>query len=596
MFYLMSLLVSKRANLSRLVFAVIAVLSITPVQAAEPGAVESQESQRQEILRRQELQRQQERERLQHEQQAAVPDIRLQPPAADDQSYLPAQESPCFIINTLTLIGEGAQKFQWSLAAANIAFDGKGNKTEDKVAGRCLGSEGINLVMRRIQNAIVAKGFVTTRVLAGPQDLKTGTLALTLVPGRVGQIQFQSSPYTKKWNALPIRENKLLNLRDIEQSLENFRRVPTLNADIQIVPAADANAKPGESDIVIKAEKTSFYRINASVDDSGSKGTGKYQSSLTLSLDHWWAIDDLFYLTLNRDLGGGDPGNRGTKGYSAYYSIPLSYWLFSVTNSSNQYHQSVAGAHESYTYSGESENTDISVSRLVYRDAVRKTTLVLHGWSRASKNFVNDAEVGVQRRQMAGWQFDINHREFLGQKVLDLGLNYRQGTGAMGSLEAPEEAFDEGTARPIIITANAQLSAPWTLANQQFSYSASFRAQQNNTPLVPQDRFSIGGRYTVRGYDGESSLLAERGWLLRNDIGWRIWQTGQQLYLGIDYGKVSGPSSESLLGTSLSGAALGVRGGYKGFSYDLFIGQPLHKPDGFRTSPSVTGFSASWAF
>ena len=31
--------------------------------------------------------------------------------------------------------------------------------------------------------------------------------------------------------------------------------------------------------------------------------------------------------------------------------------------------------------------------------------------------------------------------------------------------------------------------------------------------------FSIGGRYTVRGFDGEASLMGERGWLLRNDIG-----------------------------------------------------------------------------
>ncbi len=38
-------------------------------------------------------------------------------------------------------------------------------------------------------------------------------------------------------------------------------------------------------------------------------------------------------------------------------------------------------------------------------------------------------------------------------------------------------------------------------------------------PLITQDRFSIGGRYTVRGFDGETTLIGERGWLLRNDLG-----------------------------------------------------------------------------
>ena len=40
--------------------------------------------------------------------------------------------------------------------------------------------------------------------------------------------------------------------------------------------------------------------------------------------------------------------------------------------------------------------------------------------------------------------------------------------------------------------------------------------------LDAQDRFAIGGRYTVRGYDGEASLSAERGWLLRNDLSWAV--------------------------------------------------------------------------
>jgi len=44
---------------------------------------------------------------------------------------------------------------------------------------------GINAVLGRVQNAIARRGFVTTRVLAGAQQLQSGTLVLTLVPGRV---------------------------------------------------------------------------------------------------------------------------------------------------------------------------------------------------------------------------------------------------------------------------------------------------------------------------------------------------------------------------------------------------------------------------
>ncbi len=575
-------LIPKLAFMTTLGLLAVLFIPFAPVNAQTTSTADSS----------QEFIRQQERERVLREQQAAIPDVHLQPSTAVQDGYLPANETPCFTINTIILEGDTAEQFQWSLNAADKTLAG----LPDNAVGRCLGTEGINQVMRRIQNAIVARGYVTSRVLAGAQDLKTGVLNLTLVAGHVGQIQYPDTLYTALWNARPIREGALLNLRDIEQTLENLRRVPTVESDIQIAPAASADARPGDSDILIHWAKQSPYRINVSVDDAGTQATGKYQSSLTLSLDHWWALSDLFYLTVNKDLGGGETGDRGTQGYNAYYSIPYSYWLFAVNTSSNEYHQAVAGAFETYTYSGESQNTDISMARLIYRDAVRKTTLSLHGWSRASKNFINDTEVEVQRRRMAGWSLGVAHHEIMGRNTLDLALDYRKGSGAMESIPAPEEAFGEGTARPEIISATVQLSVPVTFGEQRLNYSGTLRTQYNNTPLVPQDRFSIGGRYSVRGFDGETTLLAERGWLMRNDFAWGIFQTGQALYLGVDYGSVSGASSQQLVGTHLSGAVLGVKGGYKSLSYDVFVGQPLQKPERFKTSSQVTGFTANWAF
>ena len=225
-----------------------------------------------------------------------------------------------------------------------------------------------------------------------------------------------------------------------------------------------------------------------------------------------------------------------------------------------------------------------------------KTTLSLRGWTRSSRNFIDDTEVEVQRRRMAGWDVGLAHREFIGASTLDLNLGYRRGTGAMNALPAPEEAFGEGTSRPEIVTADAYLNMPIAVGAQRLRYSGAWRAQSNRTPLVPQDRFAIGGRYTVRGFDGENVLSAERGWLVRNDLGWALGQTGQELYLGVDYGEVGGPSSRTLAGIRLSGAVLGLRGGYKGLAYDVFAGKPISKPSGFQTSGSVAGFNVNWSF
>ena len=561
------------------IYAMPAVAQVTPAQSAADA-----------YLRRQE------RERLLRKQQESAPDVRLPAPVVPQGlERLPAEEASCVTIKLIRLNGDAAAQFQWASAAANKTADG----AEDQATGRCLGTGGINLVMRRIQNAIIARGFVAARVLAKPQqNLAEGILELTLFPGRIRQIRFapDTDMRATKWNAVPIKNGDLLNLRDIEQAMENFKRVPTAEADIQIAPAEGRDAEPGQSDLIIRWKQDFPFRASLSADDSGTKATGKYQGTVTLSYDHWWTLNDLFYISLNHDLNGGDSGAQGTRGHTVHYSLPLGYWQLGLTTSSNRYRQSVPGASQTFIFSGKSQNSEIKLSRLVYRDAVRKTTLSMGGWSRTSKNFIDDTEVEVQRRRMAGLDFGFSHREFIRAASLDLNLNYRRGTGALNSLPAPEEAFGEGTARPKIITADARLDAPFGWGGQHLRYNGTWRAQWNKTPLVPQDRFVIGGRYTVRGFDGDNQLSAERGWLVRNDLGLALGQTGQEFYGGLDYGRVSGRGSAALIGKYLSGAVIGLRGAAKGFSYDIFAGRPVAKPGGFITSGSVTGFNTNWSF
>jgi hemolysin activation/secretion protein len=544
----------------------------------------------------QETLRQQARQRALREQQELAPNVRLEaaPAAADGPTVIPAEpESPCFSISRIELKGELSTKFQWALAKAYVPAD-----PPPVGGGRCLGNVGINLVMKRIQNAIVERGFVTTRIVAEQQDLRSGTLSLTLVPGRIRSVRFDegSSRRATQWNAVPLRPGQLLNLRDIEQALENFKRLPTAETDIQITPAQAADAKPGESDLVIAWKQGFPLRLNASVDDAGTRATGKYQGSVTLSSDHLLRLNDLFYVNANHDLGGGNAGKKGSNGSSVHYSMPFGYWMLGITNSRSKYSQTVAGANQAYLYQGDSLTNELKLSRLVYRDAKRKSTVSLSGWTRKSHNFIDDVEVEAQRRRMAGWEAGIAHREFAGAAIIDGRLAYRRGTGARGSESAPEQAFGEGTSRMKVVTADAQYSRPFKVADQRMSYTGAWRAQWNRTPLVPQDRFSIGGRYTVRGFDGEALLSAERGWLIRNDVGLALGNIGAETYVGLDYGQVGGASTQLLAGRRLAGAVVGVRGGYKAVTYDLFVGAPISKPDNLPAKGGVTGFSFNGSF
>ncbi len=540
----------------------------------------------------QEVVREQERARILREQLERRPDVHLPGTAVSDGTRLVFDESPCFTIHRIVLEGEAAGKFQWAAVAAGKA--GAGGRS-DPAIGHCIGARSIDLIARRVQNAILTRGYVTARVMVAPQDLKSGTLKLTLIPGRIRSIRTLpgSDPRAALWNAVPAAAGDLLNLRDVEQALENFKRVPTADADIQIVPAEGPGVGPGESDIVINWKQGRRYRFSFSLDDSGSAATGKYQGGLTLSLDHLWRMNDLFYASLNHDLGFASK-HRATRGNALHYSVPYGYWLLGFTASNSAYYQTVAGSTQDYRYSGSSRNGDIRLARLIFRDADSKSTLSLRGWARVSRNFIDDTEVQVQRRRMGGWELGIEQRETFGPATLEMHANYRRGSGAFGAERAPEEAFGDGTSRFAVVTADASFSTSFALAGHKLHYDGTWRLQNNRTELLTQDRFVIGGRYTVRGFDGVNSLVGQRGWLLRNEVSAALG--GAALFVGLDHGKVGGPAAKTLLGTRLTGAVLGLRGQLFGAQYEVFAGAPVQKPDRFRTAGVSAGFSIHRSF
>ncbi|HIE0047691.1 TPA: ShlB/FhaC/HecB family hemolysin secretion/activation protein [Serratia marcescens] len=561
-----ALLYFLRCGLSGLLFGAVPLFSASASTNEGMASIDAREQQRQ-----------QERERALQNQNTPQADARLSRPDVALPDY-PTDEHPCFIINRLTLIGESAERFQWALEAAADA------------KGRCLGRQGIVLIINKVQNVILAKGYVTTRVMAQEQDLTTGVLALTLQPGRIGETRFEEpvSCRGRLWNAIPASRGDILNLRDIEQGLENFRRVPSANADIKIVPGAE----DGTSDLLVNWHEGRPVRLSLGVDDSGSKSTGRYLGSATLAIDAPFAQNDLFYANIGKDMF--QHGPFGNRSHTLNYFFPVGYWAFSANYNDYTYHQNIPNANEVLRYSGKSDNIQLTVSRLLYRDQSHKTTLNLRGYRRHSTNAVDDVDIVSQKRRTAGWELGLNQRSYLGTTTLDANISWRRGTGAFNALPAPEESRHEGSARTGILLGDLGINRPFFWGEQPWRVYTSVRGQWSPNALTPQERMAIGGRYTVRGFDGEQMLSGEKGLLWRNEIAWNAFSRGHELYLAADYGRVDGSNTRHLVGHQLAGSVLGVRGALWGrLSYDLFAGVPLYKPAGFHTSGASAGFSVN---
>ena len=295
--------------------------------------------------------------------------------------------------------------------------------------------------MARVQGAITERGFVTTRIVAPPQDIGTGVLLLKIIPGRVGDVSLSddSGKYICLYPLVPLRKGRLFSIRDVEQGLENLRRVPTVAADAKLFPGKNE----GESGIEVTRKQGRPVRVLLSSDDSGSEYTGKYQGTATLFLDNTLGLSDMLSVSAGRDLAGGDR-RRGTRNYSVYYSIPWTYWQLSFYHNNHDYRQQVAGYATTYTYSGESQNTSLELSRTMLRTSRGKTSAFVGGFLNRSRNYIDDTELEIQRRRLAGWEIGLSHRQHLGSAVFDADFRYKHGRGAFGAIRAPEEAVARG--------------------------------------------------------------------------------------------------------------------------------------------------------
>ena len=541
-------------------------------------------------LQRQDRQRQELRERIEVQPWSPSGLVSQTPP----HQKIP-DEHPCALIDRVVIQGI---LFSEALQTALSGVNGD-DPPYYASHGRCLGSQGVTLLIQRVQQVLVEQGYITSHVHVPEQDLNSGELVLQVNEGRVARIRAESGEETE--SPLPrlvwaVREGRILNLRDIEQSSDNLQRLPSLKSKIQIEPGE----APGTSDLVVSMQATRPLRVALSMDDSGSRTTGKLQGNVTLSWDNPLGLGDLFYFTTGQDLGEKDNGPRGSRNQIVHYSVPWGYWLLGATLSENQYRQTVYGPYESYLYSGTSSQQELSLSRVLHRNAVSKTTASIKGFERQSNNYIADLEVLVQRRRTTGWEAGLQHLHYFEAGTLMAQMAHRQGNASAGTLEG-----EGGSGQTIdhirLTTGFLQWVMPLNADGHAWQYSTQAQWQWAQTSLTPQDRFCLGSRATVRGFDGQQTLCGDRGQLWRQELATGLpaavqkaipFSSGMQVFAALDAGRATSPGQDSVY--RLSGMALGLRGSHKvnetyPLQWDVFVGKPLARPDGFTTAQHTAG-------
>lgn len=469
-------------------------------------------------------------------------------------------------------------------------------------SGDCLSGDEILTMARAFNNKIISAGFITTSVSIPAQNISAGALLLALQPGRIGEISLE--PGSKAKNQRSVfgafggdMGGEILNLRRIEQALENLDSASKSAATLSLSPSA----KEGYSDINITKQPSFPLLLRLSADNLGSKTTGKYQGAAMLYGLNLLGLNESVFASYGRNFLKGEKerlGDDSKSGKSANYyvgfSVPFGYFNLSFWQNRYSYDQIVPASYGLYTYSGNSVRRSLELSYVYFRNQSSKNSVFFRIWQKQYKNYIQDYEINNQRKREGGYELGAKSKFFLNNASLNLNFSYLKSSGAFNALPLPEDDYDEMSSRYSLI--NAGLNFKTRSSRLPLSYDLEIYARRSSKHLSPIDRLNVGGYYSVRGFDGQMSLLGDSGFYVRNTVEYEYLKNSS-VYVAFDIAKLSSKAKQSLGGDTLSGGGAGLKGtAFKTLSYDLFAGFAAHKPSNFKTKSPALNFILSYDF
>ena len=471
------------------------------------------------------------------------------------------------------------------------------NKIARKHEQKHVTVSNITNIRNAFQRKLLDKGYVTSQVYIPEQNLNAGTLQFMVMPGRVEDIRYSDSSAHGPWRtAFPVRPGDILNIRDVEQGLEQMKRVSSQSVTMKLLPGTSV----GTSIIELSIKQDKPVHGSISFDNSGLESTGVYQGSFTSSFDQVFRANDTFTMSLSGDLSGSG-SIKGTRAASLNYVIPHGKDTFSLSFSKSRYHQTIQSNPYDFIYSGKSTTMKAKWNHVWSRTQREKRAFDISISTRHNHRFINDMEIPVQALRTTSMEFGVSNRKYIGNATLYSRLGFQWGIGALGAQAEHKASVAMGgpTSRYHMWLVDVDYRKPFIMGHRPASFTSSFHGQwvQGGKRLYSVDTINIGNRYSIYGFDGEYTLMGDSGWYVRNEVSSVIPRLNTEVYLGLDVGAVYGKSTEALVGRTIAGTALGIRGNYSsGLLFDAFVSTPLYKPQGYHTKKFYSGFTVGYRF
>lgn len=498
--------------------------------------------------------------------------LTLSPP--DEPSLIAEQPAACLPIDTIHLMG-----------ATQLSPEMQSQLTLPSTS-HCLTFADMQGVAKRITNHYMAQGYITSQATLPEQDLSGRTLTVQVIEGRIGSLHMTDSPSRLARMVFPTQAGDILNLRDIEQGLEQLKRLSSAQYTIDIQP----DTQPGYSQVIIHKQGSALPLTGQlNWDNSGSTATGKQLVSTSLSVDSLLGLGEQWSLTASTDTDF-SPSHHNRYAVAAI-NVPYGYWSYRYQFYQNRTLQPFWVANTAYPYQGKNTHQQLDISRLMYRDSTQRLTFQATLKHKHAQTQLAGQTLTISSPALTSLAFSPQYTTTLGHGYLTLNSTAEWGLPAFGatsdtlSARAPRSHY-----RKFSLSSSYQ-----SRFSNGVTYLTSVYSQYSPDNLYGLERISIGGQYSVRGYH-EQSLSGNRGGYWRNEISKEIADTALgnlRVVTALDYGLIAADKYH-VETNALAGGAVGLSfTGNHPFYAQLFLSKPLFYPASLNPDPWTAYWSVS---
>jgi len=455
----------------------------------------------------------------------------------------------------------------------NMVFsDGELHKITAPYENRMLTTVEIQEVRRNITLHYINNGFINSGAILPDQKVTDGIIRLQVIEGELTSIEVSGnkrlvSEYIS--DRLRLGGGPPLNLKDMQVHLRYMQQNPLIK---QVNAELGPGVKPGESVLKVHVEEETPYQVTLFADNYRSPSIGAYGAGIE-------AIHRNF-------TGHGDTisaryvESKGSEELALSYAIPLTA---RDTTLRVHYQGSDTVIQEEpfniLDVTSKSRTFGVELTHPIYRTPNEELVLGIGFDHRRSETYLLDQPFSFSEGPDDGLskvsviRFFQEWDKRLPNEVYSIRSLFSYGTGAFGATihgtNPPLTACSPVT--PVDRCPDSEFFA-WL---GQFQYARRFtlnerllqlifRAdlQLSDDPLLPMEKFSMGGVRTVRGYR-ENQLVRDNGLVASLEFRIPVFQNAEgsaplQLAPFIDYGRSWNTSSDTPEPPTISSAGLGL--------------------------------------